>query len=234
MQRSETGLETPAGASASLAPAHYPSVSARIADLCVHLSGLGLALFGVGLLLGLALDNDSAGRIAAVAIYATGVLAMLAFSTAYNFAKPTWQPLLRRLDQAGVFLMIAGSYTPFTTQILKGAWGLGMTSAVWAVAIAGMIVKLAWPRSGRRFFIAAYLALGWLGIVALKPLVSSLSWITLVLLVSGGVIYSTGVGFYLAKSLTFRRAIWHGHVVAAAITHWVAVLLGVVLAGASA
>ena len=232
MQRGEAGLEARAGAGP--APAHYPSMAARIADLCVHLSGLGLALFGGGLLIGLAVENDSAGRIAAVAIYAAGVLAMLALSTAYNFAKPAWQPLLRRFDHAGVFLMIAGTYTPFTTQVLKGAWGLGMTAAIWGVAIAGMIVKLAWPGAGRRLFIIAYLALGWLGIFALKPLVSSLSWIVLVLLVSGGVIYSTGAAFYLAKSLRFRRAIWHGHVVAAAIVHWVAVLLSVVLAGASA
>jgi hemolysin III len=216
------------------ARAHYPSVGARIADLCVHLAGLGLALFGAGLLLGLAFTHDSAGRIAAVAIYAAGVLAMLGLSTAYNFARPAWQPLLRRFDQAGVFLMIAGSYTPFTTQVLKGAWSLSMTGAVWAVAIAGMVVKLAWPRSDRRVFIVAYLALGWLGVVALKPLVSGLSWVTLMLLVTGGAIYSTGVAFYLARRLRFRRAIWHGHVVAAAIAHWVAVLLGVVLAGASA
>lgn len=232
MQRSE--VDTGADASVSPAAIHYPTAGARIADLCIHLSGLGLALFGVGLLLGLALERNSPERIAAVAIYAIGVLAMLALSTAYNFAKPAWQPVLRRFDQAGVFLMIAGSYTPFTTQILRGAWGLTMTCAVWAVAIAGMIVKLTWPGSGPRVFIIAYLALGWLGVVALKPLVSGLSWITMVMLVSGGVIYTIGAAFYLAKSLRFRRAIWHGHVVVAAITHWVAVLLGVVLAGASA
>jgi hemolysin III len=80
----------------------------------------------------------------------------------------------------------------------------------------------------------AYLALGWLGVVALKPLISGLSWVTLVLLVGGGAIYSTGVGFYLARRLKFRRAIWHGHVVAAATAHWVAVLLAVVLTGATA
>ena len=108
-----------------------------------------------------------------------------------------------------------------------------MTLGVWAVAISGMIARLAWPTSDRRVFIVVYLALGWLGMAALRPLISSLSWITLMLLVSGGVIYSAGVVFYLAKSLRFRRAIWHGHVVAAAITHWLAVLLGVVLAGAS-
>jgi len=213
---------------------HYPTRGAKLADLCVHLAGLGLALFGGGMLLGLALGHDSAGRTAAVAIYAAGVLAMLGLSTAYNFAKAAHQPLLRRFDQAGVFFMIAGSYTPFTTQILTGAWAVGMTVAVWATALAGIAAKLLLPRLKRRVFLTIYLALGWLGVVALKPLIAGATWITLVLLVSGGAIYSTGVLFYLAERLKFRRAIWHGHVVAAAVVHWLAVLVGVVLGGASA
>lgn len=217
-----------------MAATHYPTRGAKVADLCVHLAGLGLALFGGGMLLGLALEHNSAARTAAVAIYAVGVLAMLGLSTAYNFARADHQPLLRRFDQAGVFLMIAGSYTPFTTQILSGPWAAGMTAAVWLTALAGIAAKLFLPQLKRRVFVALYLGLGWLGVVAAKPLIAGATWITLVLLVTGGAIYSTGVVFYLAERLKFRRAIWHGHVVAAAVVHWLAVLVGVVLAGASA
>lgn len=212
-----------------MADSHYPTPTAKMADLCVHLAGLGLALFGGGILLGLALGHDSAGRAAAVAIYAAAVLTMLGCSTAYNFAKSAHQPLLRRLDQAGIFLMIAGSYTPFTTQILRGGWAIGMTVAVWGVALAGVAAKLLLPALPRRNFIIAFLALGWIGVVAAKPLIAGASWISLALLVAGGAIYSFGVIFYLAERLKFRRAIWHGHVVAAAGAHWLAVLVGVVL-----
>jgi hemolysin III len=165
-----------------------------------------------------------------VGIYAAGLLAMLAFSTAYNFAPARRRPLLRRLDHAGIFLMIAGSYTPFTTQSLTGGWAIGMTAAVWSIAAFGALGKLFLPGLGRRFWVAVYLALGWLVVVALKPMIDAIAWYALLLLVAGGVLYSTGVVFYVNKQLKFARAIWHGHVVAAAAAHWAAILLGVVLA----
>jgi hemolysin III len=168
-----------------------------------------------------------------VSIYAAGVLAMLALSTAYNFARPQYRPILRRLDHAGIFLMIAGSYTPFTTQSLHGGWAWGMTAAVWSIAGLGALGKLFLPRMDRKLWVAVYLALGWLVVVALKPMIDSVAWYALLLLVAGGVLYSTGVVFYVNKRLKFSRAIWHGHVVAAAAAHWAAVLLGVVLASQS-
>jgi hemolysin III len=170
--------------------------------------------------------------VVSVTVYAACLLAMLGLSTAYNFAKATWRPLLRRFDHAGIFLMIAGSYTPFTTQVLTGSWAVWMTVAVWAVAIMGVIGKLLAPNLGRRVWVGVYLALGWVIVIALKPLIDSVPWVALLLLALGGTIYSTGVIFYLAKRLKFHRAIWHGHVVAAAGAHWAAVLFGVVLAGA--
>ena len=105
-----------------------------------------------------------------------------------------------------------------------------MTAAVWAIAGIGALAKLFAPRLDRRLGVAVYLALGWLVVVALKPMIDNLAWYALALLVTGGVLYSTGVIFYVNKRLKFARAIWHGHVVAAAAAHWTAVLLGVVLA----
>jgi hemolysin III len=171
--------------------------------------------------------------VVACSIYAAGVVAMLAFSTAYNFAKARYRPVLRRLDHAGIFLMIAGSYTPFTTHNLTGAWAWGMTAAVWSIAGIGALGKLFAPRLDRKLGVAVYLALGWLVVVALKPMIDNVTWVALMLLVAGGVLYSTGVIFYVNKRLKFARAIWHGHVVAAAAAHWAAILLGVVLASHS-
>jgi hemolysin III len=196
-------------------PRHYPTAAAKCADLVVHIVGLTLALVGGIVLLALAVRAGSITRVVGVSIYAAGVLAMLAFSTAYNFAKARYRPLLRRLDHAGIFLMIAGSYTPFTIHNLRGAWAWGMTAAVWSIAGVGALSKLFLPQVDRKLGVAVYLALGWLA---------------LLLLVAGGVLYSTGVIFYVNKRLKFSRAIWHGHVVAAAAAHWAAVLVGVVLA----
>ncbi len=211
-------------------PRHYPTAAAKCADLVVHIVGLTLALVGGVVLLVFAVLQHSITEVVGVSIYAAGLLAMLAFSTAYNFAKPQYRPVLRRLDHAGIFLMIAGSYTPFTTHALTGAWAWGMTAAVWSIAGLGALGKLFLVRVDRKFWVGVYLALGWLVVVALKPMMASLAWYALLLLLAGGLLYSTGVIFYVNKRLKFARAIWHGHVVAAAAAHWAAVLLGVVLA----
>ena len=210
-------------------PRHYPSPAARVADLVVHLVGLTLALFGGGMLLGLSVSRGDVGVIVAVSVYATGLLAMLAFSTAYNFALPRWQPMMRRLDHAGIFLMIAASYTPFTTHTLTGAWAWAMTSAVWGLATLGALGKLFLPGLGRGFWVALYVGLSWLVLIAFRPMLAHGSWVALLLLGIGGLVYTTGVLFYVQKRLKYFRAIWHGHVVAAAGVHWAAVLVGVVL-----
>lgn len=212
---------------------HYPSAWARRADLIVHIAGLTLALFGGGLALGLAVSHGMLGKVAAVSIYALGLIAMLAFSLAYNFAKPSWQPFLRRLDHAGIFLMIAASYTPFTTQALTGAWSIGMTTAVWALAALGIAGKMFLPGLGKAIWVVLYLALGWMVVIAIKPMVEEVPPVAMWLLAAGGVVYSVGTLFYAAKGLKFRRAIWHGHVVAAAGLHYAAILVGVVLVGAN-
>lgn len=213
-------------------PPHYPTPAAKYADLIVHITGLAFALFGGGLLLGLAAASGELGEVTVVVIYALGLLATLSFSTAYNFAEAKWRPMLRRLDHAGIFLMIAGSYTPFTTQCLTGMWAWGMTAAIWTIATLGALGKLFLSGLGKRFWVGVYVALGWLGLIALKPMMAMMPWAALVLLVFGGVLYTSGILFYLNKGLKFGRAIWHGHVVAAAGAHWAAVLVGVVLAAA--
>jgi hemolysin III len=214
---------------AALPLPHYPTLAARRADLIVHLAGLVFALFGGGMLLGLSVGLGRLSQTAALGVYAAGLLAMLGFSTAYNFANDRWRPILRRLDHAGIFLMIAGSYTPFTTHNLTGAWAWGMTIAVWTIAGCGALAKLFLPGLGQRFWIFVYLGLSGLVLIAAKPMIAAAPWIALMLLLIGGGLYTLGVTFYLSKRLKFRRAIWHGHVVAAAGTHWAAVLIGVVL-----
>jgi hemolysin III len=209
---------------------HYPTPSARMADLIVHIAGLSLAIVFGAILVGLSAGSGKTGLIIAVAVYAFGLIAMLSFSTVYNFARARFQERLKPLDHAGIFLMIAASYTPFTTQGLEGPWAWGMTLAIWTLAAFGIIGKLTLQRLSKRFWVSYYILLGWLVVIAMEPLSRAIDWVALLLLALGGLVYTLGVIFHVNRRLTFSKAIWHGHVVTAAGLHWTAVLLGVVLA----
>ena len=187
-----------------------------------------LAFIGGCIITLLAADRGPAPA-AAIIIYAGGLVLMLAFSLAYNFSHEGWRPILRRLDHSGIFLMIAGSYTPFTTYVLSGAWAWGMTIAIWAIAVLGILGKLLIPRMPEPAWIGLYLVMGWIVVIAARPISAALSLPALILLVAGGLVYSVGVVFHVMEHLQFSRSIWHGHVLAAACVHWAAILIGTVL-----
>lgn len=205
----------------------------RLADLCVHIAGV---IFGIGgsgalLLLG-ALDGDAA-LLSSLAAYGGGLMAMLGASALYNLAgQPARKEALRRIDHAAIFVMIAGSYTPFLVNTIGGARGLAMLIFVWAAAAGGVALKLLLPRRLERLSIVLYLLLGWSVLVIFGPLVEALGTTGVALLVAGGVLYSVGVLFHLAQRLPYHNAMWHGIVLAAAACHFVAVLNYVALPGA--
>ena len=118
----------------------------------------------------------------------------------------------------------------FTTQRFEGAWAIGFTMLIWAVALAGVAAKLVAPRLSDLVWSVVYAIFGWLAVFAIKPLLDTVHPLSLALLVVGGLIYTVGVFFFVRPKLKFRRAIWHGFVVAGAGVHWAAVLVGVVLA----
>ena len=210
---------------------HYPNRAEYAADGWVHGIGLAAALVGGGLLLVTALTRDGVGQAAAVALYGATLVAMMACSAAYNLSRPSKvRPFLRRMDQAAIFLLIAGSYTPFTTQRLEGGWAVGMTLLVWALALAGVAGKLLTNRLSEQFWCGVYIAFGGVAILAAKPLWDGVPGPALALLAAGGAIYVAGVWLFLAKSLPYRRALWHGFVVVAAAVQQAAVWTGVVLA----
>ena len=211
-----------------LEPPHYPSRAARLTDLAIHVAGIIFADVGGAVLLTLSFGHE-AGRFVALAIYAFGMILMLSFSLAYNFSTGRRKALLRRLDHAGIFVMIAGSYTPFTTQVLSGAWAWSMTSAVWLIAICGILGKLFLPNLREAIWLGIYLILGWIVVIAIGPIVENLNQPAIVLLATGGLVYTAGVVFYVKEHLVFYRPIWHGHVIAGAGLHWAAILIGTVL-----
>ena len=203
----------------------HPTVAAWRADLAVHVVGLVLAVVGGGILVSLALALGAA-HATAIGIYAATFVLMLAFSTAYNFSRGKLRPLLRRLDHSGIFLMIAGSYTPFTTLALTGGWAWGMTIAVWSIALLGILGKIFVPHLREGLWIALYLSLGWIVVIAAGPVFAALSTPAIVLLVVGGLVYSAGIVWHVKDDLQFSRSLWHGHVVAGAGGAWAASLVG--------
>jgi hemolysin III len=198
----------------------------RRADATIHAAGLASGLSAC-VVLGRAMWSGGLdlGAIAALALYAGGLMAMLAFSALYNLAEDgPRKRLYRRLDHAAIFLMIAGSYTPFMLVKLGGVWGVGLLAVVWTAAVTGIAVELLDRGRHDNLSVAAYLLLGWAVLPALGPLAAALSPAGLALLVVGGVLYSVGAVFHVWTSLPYQNAIWHGFVLAAAACHYAAVL----------
>ena len=220
----------------SLSP-HRQSPSRReprrpelIADGVVHVVGLIAGGIGVIVLLALGAIWGDGSDVVALLIYAAGLLAMLVCSALYNLARNSKRrALLRRFDHAAIFAMIAGTYTPFTTLRLQGAWGIGLTAAVWSIAVIGIVLKLWKPTLVEKASVPLYLALGWIIVIALNPLIGTLEISTLILLGVGGLLYTIGVLFHVWEKLPYQNAAWHACVLAAAAVHYVAILDAVFL-----
>ena len=182
------------------------------------------AAVGLGLPLALTAEPGRA-RLAAI-VFASCVAGCFGASALYH--RPTWSPHVRqrlaRVDHAGVYLLIAGTYTPFTLITLEGPWGWSLFAIVWTIALVGMY--LVTRRSERRApVIALYVGLGWIGLVAIGPLVRNLPPGGLWLLFGGGVCYTLGVPFYLSRRIPFNHALWHLFVLGGSVLQFFAVLL---------
>ena len=199
--------------------------SELIADAVLHVLGL---LFGLGALIALAaiaLPDASAPVLVGLGAYAFGMLSMFGCSALYNLTRhPRRRALFRRFDHAAIFLMIAGSYTPFALTKLSGPAGHWLLAFVWGMALVGIVLKLAWPDRYERLAVVAYLLVGWSVLLEIRPLFDAMSAAGITLLFAGGALYSIGVIFHLWERLRYQTAIWHGFVLAAAACHFAAVV----------
>lgn len=204
-----------------------------IADAVVHVLGIALAIGGGAALLVIDVHHAQISQVhvsqlTAVAIYSAGLAAMIGFSAAYNLWPLTpvkWW--LRRCDHSAIYLLIAATYTAFVLPMHGTASG-AILIVQWVSALAGIALKLFFPGRYDRASIALYLVMGWSGLAVVGPMAAALAPVTLVLIATGGVLYSAGVIFHVWQSLRFQNAIWHGFVLAAAACHYGAVMTSVV------
>ena len=209
------------------------STGEQRADVAAHIVGVGCGLIGTLVLMLKASSGGSLLLILGATLYALGLLSMLGFSAAYNLWPPSpLKELLRRFDHAAIFVMIAGTITPFVMNRVGGEWGFGLLAFAWTVAVAGIAMKLLYPRRWERVTIALYIGLGLSILIIGNRLASSISPLSFALLIAGSATYILGVVFHLWERLPYQNAIWHWLVLAAAVLHYTAVLNEVAAAAA--
>ncbi len=199
------------------------SPAERRFDQIVHLIGVPAGMIAASWLLVEVCRTASPPLIASMAVYAVGLIGMLSASAAYNLAPPgRTKEGLRRADHAMIFVMIAGSYTPFAMNALPPPEGVLLCVFIWTVAVAGIGLQLIFPRRFERVSLALYLGMGWAIVLVIRPLVEHLPPESLALLVAGGLVYSLGALVHTRDRLKFHNAIWHVLVLVAAGLHVVA------------
>ncbi|BET68726.1 hemolysin III family protein [Opitutales bacterium ASA1] len=201
----------------------------ELANALTHGLGWALSIAGLAVAVVLAARHGDAWVVTSVAIHGATLVALYAASTLYHSVRSSaWKRWLRRLDHAAIFLLIAGTYTPFVLVNLRGPWGWSLFGVVWGIALTGVGFKLFFAGRFVLLSSAAYVLLGWLILIAIKPLLASVPTTGFALLCAGGVCYTAGVVFYLWRRLPYHHAVWHLFVLAGSICHYFAVLRSVV------
>ncbi|MFW5967069.1 MAG: PAQR family membrane homeostasis protein TrhA [Persicimonas sp.] len=201
------------------------TIGEEIANAVTHGVGLILAIIGLVVLLARAYAYGEPVHLVSCAVYGATLVVLYAASTLYHSVQSArFKRWLRIFDHTAIYLLIAGTYTPFTLVALDGGWGWAIFSAVWGLALVGILYKLFAFGRFRRLSLALYLAMGWLAVVAIGPLWESLPTGALALVGAGGVAYTAGVVFY-ALPKRFFHTIWHVCVMSGSAFHYAAVLI---------
>lgn len=194
-----------------------------------HLVGAVLALIGSVALIVIAATDGDPWKVVSVSIYGATLTLLYGFSTLYHSLRGRAKSVLRQLDHIGIFLLIAGSYTPFCLVTLSGPWGWTLFGVVWGLALLGALLEIR-PKTGPRILsVSLYILMGWVALVALVPLLRVLGSAGFAWLAAGGLLYTVGVVFYaLDKRLVHGHGIWHLFVIAGSAAHYVTILRYVV------
>ncbi len=198
----------------------------ELANTLTHGVGIFLALVGgVGLIVLAALQGDP-WKIVGASVFTVTLVLLYTASTLYHAVRsPALKLRLKILDHAAIYLLIAGTYTPFTLVGLRGGWGWSLFGVVWGLAVGGVIFKIFFAGRFRLISTAIYVAMGWMVLIAVGPMVRRLDPAVIIWLVAGGVAYTLGTIFYHNRRIPYSHAVWHGFVLAGSLCHGVAVAL---------
>ena len=190
-----------------------------------HLVGAVLALAGTVVLIVLAALSGDPWKIVSVSIYGATLILLYSFSTLYHSLRSRAKDILRKLDHHGIYLLIAGTYTPFCLVTLRGPWGWSLFGVVWGLATLGILQELRPAKGARVLSVVIYVVMGWVVLAALVPLLRALGPAGFAWLAAGGVLYTVGIIFYALDSrVTHAHGIWHLFVLAGSAAHYVAIL----------
>ncbi len=201
----------------------------ELANSITHGIGLLLAIAGLGVLTAFSSVFGTVWHIVSCSVYAGTMILLYMASTLYH-AIP-WEKtkaVFRVLDHSSIFLLIAGTYTPFTLVSLRGPWGWSLFGIVWGLAVVGILMEIFLPKRLRFLTIGLYVAMGWAIVVAAKPMLAAVDPGGMILLVVGGLFYTMGIPFYIKESIPFNHAIWHLFVLAGTIFQFFSILLYVI------
>lgn len=213
--------------SAAVVP-HY-RFGDELASSVIHGIGIALSIGGLALLVAVAALHGDALTVVACAVFGTSLVLLYTASTLYHsISVAAAKPALRVLDHIAIYVLIAGTYTPFTLIALPGVWGWSLFVAVWTLALAGSALELGLLKRYHKLAVLLYVGMGWIGMVAFEPLSKHLEAGGTTLLLAGGLAYTLGVPFYLWRRLPYHHALWHVFVLAGSVLHFLAVLLYVI------
>lgn len=199
----------------------------EMANSASHAAGAALSLVGLVAMLRLA-ASQSGWHVAGVSVFGGSLVLLYSASALYHWATThSWKRFLRVLDHALIFVLIAGSYTPWLLVNLRGPWGWTLLAVVWGLALGGVVLKAIFLPRFDKLGTALYVAMGWLVCVAFRPLVEAVNPLGLAWLVAGGLFYTAGVYFYLKQGLRFGHFVWHLFVMGGSLCHVLAVVYGV-------
>lgn len=201
----------------------------EIANTLTHGFGLVLSIAGFFILIWLASITGDAWQILSSLVYGSSLIVLYGASTFYHGAtSPRLKQTLQIVDHCCIYLLIAGTYTPFTLIVLRGAFGQSLFVAVWLFAFLGITAKIIFGKRFPVLSVSSYLLMGWLGAFAIQPLSAALGFIPTVLTIAGGAAYSLGVIFFAWKSIRHHHAIWHLFVLAGSVLHFLAIAIYVI------
>jgi len=201
------------------------SLGEEIANAVTHGLGLVASILSIPILLGAAAASHDIGLFVATAIFAATLVGLYGTSTLYHALPPSRaKQICRVLDHSAIYLLIAGTYTPFAVGILRGGWGWGLLGVIWVLAVLGILFKAFGGLRFPRLSTFLYLGMGWLAVLVLRPLAAALPWTGLAWIVGGGLLYTAGVLFYVWERPRYSHMIWHLFVLGGSACHFIAVL----------